>query len=813
MKKNWKQSVVLLMMSFIICIGIVAVPKAVFADTNDIYWGLDNNNKLWISNSPLTDAQKAFKSGEGMWPHGGSINNNYDIDMEYVTEVEFINKVILPQNAWGMFYRFKSCKQIKNLGYMDISNLTSLSCAFQDCESLTTLDATSLNVTSKITRMWCTFDGCKSLKTIDISKFDTSKVHDMGGLFAGCSSLTSLDVSKLNTSSAIGMGSMFSGCESLTSLDVSKLDTSKATTIGSMFSGCKKLKTINVSNFKTENAESMGGMFNECESLTSLDLSNFNTENVTDMYQMFEGCTSLKSVDLSSFNTQKVERMQYMFRDCKSLRNLNLSNFNTPTLRGLRSMFYGCESLQSLNLGNIQTSYVEDFWATFYGCKSLQSLDVSKFDTKRATDMQYMFRDCQSLTSIDLKNFSTSNVKAMSYMFDSCTSLESLDLSSFTVSSDCRTSSMLYVDSYTEVANLNELTVSNSLNAKLSETGLSGASNNRRVWFVKNPGEVSGEYDENGYDRTQISEMQTLTLTGDKITYFAAERDNTSPVITASDKTVEFGTALTAAIKDFKATDQEDGVLPISVKDGGGYNPQKAGTYLVTLSATDSKGSEKTKKVNITVLAEAANAEPAVDKKIKTGGEEPKGATFRLLQAKSTKVTNNSVTLTWTKVPKAAKYVVYGNKCGAKNKYLKLTTTKKQTITYKKILKANVKKGTYYKFVVVAFDKNNKAISTSKTVHVATKGGKVGNDKKVTTAAKKNKVSLKKGKTFKLKAKPIVQSRKLKVKRHRKMAYETSNNKVAIVTGGKIKAIGKGSCYIYAYTQNGVCAKVKVIVK
>lgn len=73
MKKNWKQSVVLLMMSFIICIGIVAVPKAVFADTNDIYWGLDNNNKLWISNSPLTDAQKAFKSGEGMWPHGGSI--------------------------------------------------------------------------------------------------------------------------------------------------------------------------------------------------------------------------------------------------------------------------------------------------------------------------------------------------------------------------------------------------------------------------------------------------------------------------------------------------------------------------------------------------------------------------------------------------------------------------------------------------------------------------------------------------------------------------------------------------------------------
>ena len=30
---------------------------------------------------------------------------------------------------------------------------------------------------------------------------------------------------------------------------------------------------------------------------------------------------------------------------------------------------------------------------------------------------------------------------------------------------------------------------------------------------------------------------------------------------------------------------------------------------------------------------------------------------------------------------------------------------------------------------------------------------------------------------------------------------------------GVIKATGKGSCYVYAYTQNGVFAKVKVTVK
>ncbi len=128
--------------------------------------------------------------------------------------------------------------------------------------------------------------------------------------------------------------------------------------------------------------------------------------------------------------------------------------------------------------------------------------------------------------------------------------------------------------------------------------------------------------------------------------------------------------------------------------------------------------------------------------------------------------------------------------------------------------KIKVKKGTYYKFMVVALDRNNKVLSTSKIIHVATKGGKVGNDKKVTTKAKKNKVTLKKGKTFKLRAKAVPQSKKLKVKRHRKVSYESSNPKVAKVTAkGVIKARSKGTCYVYAYAQNGVMAKVKVTVK
>ena len=56
--------------------------------------------------------------------------------------------------------------------------------------------------------------------------------------------------------------------------------------------------------------------------------------------------------------------------------------------------------------------------------------------------------------------------------------------------------------------------------------------------------------------------------------------------------------------------------------------------------------------------------------------------------------------------------------------------------------------------------------------------------------------------------------KKMKIKRHRKVAFESSNPKVATVTSsGKIKAKSKGTCYVYAYAQNGVFKKIKVVVK
>ncbi len=78
---------------------------------------------------------------------------------------------------------------------------------------------------------------------------------------------------------------------------------------------------------------------------------------------------------------------------------------------------------------------------------------------------------------------------------------------------------------------------------------------------------------------------------------------NAKPEINASDKTVKEGTSLSEALNDASASDNEDGNITanLTIKDDGGYNPSKAGTYDVVLEVTDNLGQTTEKTVQITV--------------------------------------------------------------------------------------------------------------------------------------------------------------------------------------------------------------------
>ena len=127
---------------------------------------------------------------------------------------------------------------------------------------------------------------------------------------------------------------------------------------------------------------------------------------------------------------------------------------------------------------------------------------------------------------------------------------------------------------------------------------------------------------------------------------------------------------------------------------------------------------------------------------------------------------------------------------------------------------SGLKKGTYYKYAVVACKKaggTDQVLNKSKVIYVATKGGKAANVSKIKLNKKKTSLKLKKKKkkTFRIKAKTVKKGKK--IKKYARLRYESSNDKIASVNkSGKVTAKGKGSCVIYVYAQDGISTKLKV---
>ena len=241
------------------------------------------------------------------------------------------------------------------------------------------------------------------------------------------------------------------------------------------------------------------------------------------------------------------------------------------------------------------------------------------------------------------------------------------------------------------------------------------------------------------------------------------------------------------------------------VDENGKVTAAANGTVTITVTTEDGK---HTASVTITVNIPD---EPVISN---TTG-------FGRLKARSTKQTKISVTLEWSRIDDADGYFIYGSRCNTSTKsykYKKLATiTNGNTRTW---TQKGLKKATYYKYVVKAYKVvNGKKVvtDTSASIHTVTQGGKYGVAKSVSVTKignKKNvtKLTLKKGKTAQITAKEIKKDNK--IKQHRNLCYESSNTKVATVTSkGLIRAVGKGTCTIWVYAQNGVYKALTITVK
>lgn len=309
---------------------------------------------------------------------------------------------------------------------------TSLANLCKDFKNLTSVTGLSYLNTSQVSSYSCMFYGCKSLTSVDVSRFlgewaGSSSTYSISlyCMFYLCEKLTSLDLSKWKTDRVSSMGYMFGGCKSLTTLDLTNFETKNVTNMSSLFSSCEKLTTIKgLETWNTINVTRMDLMFNGCKSLSNFNPTMFNTSNVTTMLGMFANCESwyansdfLVNAFPNNYNTAKVTTMAEMFYGCKKIAKVNIK-WNTSNVTKMNNMFEGCEGLTSVKL-DFDTKKVTTMESMFEGDTKLRDIDITSFRTPELTNMSHMFKDCTGFISrtVDLSNFSLAKVTNMASMF------------------------------------------------------------------------------------------------------------------------------------------------------------------------------------------------------------------------------------------------------------------------------------------------------------------------------------------------------------------------------------------------------------
>ena len=363
-----------------------------------------------------------------------------------------------PTSTYAWFYKMKNIYVlgIQGMGtYLNTSEVTNMTCMFEGCSTLTSLDVSSFN-TAKVTNMNSMFSGCSSLTSLDVSSFNTSKVTNMRGMFYGCSSLKSLDVSNFNTENVTNMQIMFNDCSSLKRLDVSGFNTAKVTDMAWMFKDCSALTTIYCDKiWNRSSGLNSDDMFSGCTSLKGGKGTAYNLSNITATYARPDGGTSnLGYFTLPSYAVLSTDgtTLTIYYDNQKSSRtgtkyNLNfgpgwmndskkanvtkvvfVSSFQDARPISTSAWFFEMSALTTITgmKDNLNTSEVTDMSFMFFGCSSLTSLDVSGFNTAKVTNMDYMFSGCSKLTSLDVSNFNTANVTDMNSMFAYCRNLTTI---------------------------------------------------------------------------------------------------------------------------------------------------------------------------------------------------------------------------------------------------------------------------------------------------------------------------------------------------------------------------------------------------
>ena len=274
--------------------------------------------------------------------------------------------------------------------------------------------------------------------------------------------------------------------------------------------------------------------------------------------------------------------------------------------------------------------------------------------------------------------------------------------------------------------------------------------------------------------------------------------------VTADDKTIMREAALKELTYkvDGKILDGDD----LGIKVTSNVKPAVAGKYDIKVAYTENAN------YDVTVVNGTYTVTDRITATEKTAGKNKINSSAKASASKK------GVTVKWGKVANAEKYEIYATYCGKKNKYKKIKTVKGNINSFD-ITKLGGKKlntSKCLKVYVVAYRKVNgkyEKITQSVNMHIAGTTNKHTNAKAI--KVKKSSYTLKVNKTATIKPTLVLQKKNKKAVEHvAKFRYQSTNKAVATVDkNGKIKAVGKGTCTIYIFANNGKLNSVKVTVK
>ena len=275
--------------------------------------------------------------------------------------------------------------------------------------------------------------------------------------------------------------------------------------------------------------------------------------------------------------------------------------------------------------------------------------------------------------------------------------------------------------------------------------------------------------------------------------------------VTAEDKTSKREAALKELTYkvDGKVADGDD----LGIKVTSNVKAAVAGKYDIKVAYTE----------NANYDVKVVNGTYTVTDRI-TATEKTAGKNKINSSAKAS-ASKKGVTVKWGKVANAEKYEIYAAYCDKNSKYKKVKTVKGNINSFD-ITKLGGKKLDQKKFVkvyVIAYRMVNgkyEKITKSISLHVVgKKNTKYSNAK--TIKVKKSSYTLQVNKTATIKPTLVLQKKNKKAVEHvAKFRYQSTNKAVATVDkNGKIKAVGKGTCTIYIFANNGKLKSVKVTVK